>query len=212
MLASLSNRMGFPALGGVDPDQLTDELFLHGVLARSPFTPAEVFAAGPRGVDVPVEYGWVREQLLIDGRWNLAPETLVARLATHEPPTSGLVLAPRREMAWSNSVRYAGDGHEPVARVHPDDARAAGLDATGRATLLGAHGSVTVTLRTDPLVAPGVVSVTHGRLDASPGGLTSTRADVDPLTAMPLASGVPVTINPAAPATQDPGSTEPTPA
>jgi hypothetical protein len=38
------------------------------------------------------------------------------------------------------------------------------------------------------------VSVTHGHTDANPGRLTSARHDVDPLTAMPLASGVPVTI------------------
>ena len=36
--------------------------------------------------------------------------------------------------------------------------------------------------------------MTHGRRDASPGSLTSATVDVDPLTAMPLASGLPVTL------------------
>ena len=45
----------------------------------------------------------------------------------------------------------------------------------------------------DDHVRPGVVSMTHGR-SASPGSLISRLVDVDPLTAMPLASGVAVTI------------------
>jgi hypothetical protein len=43
-------------------------------------------------------------------------------------------------------------------------------------------------------VRAGVVSVTHGRLAASPGSLTSSHVDVDLVTTMPRASGVPVTI------------------
>ncbi len=123
--------------------------------------------------------------------------TTVARLAAHREPAGGLVLAPRREMAWNNSVPSAGPGTEPVVRVHPDDAAAAGLAGATRVTVRSAHGAVTATLWADGNVRPGVVSMTHGHAASSPGQLTSTHDDVDPLTTMPRASGVPVTLEPA---------------
>ena len=51
----------------------------------------------------------------------------------------------------------------------------------------------------DRNVRTGVVSVTHGRDGCSPGQLTSSNNAVDPLTTMPHASGVPVTVAPADP-------------
>ena len=57
------------------------------------------------------------------------------------------------------------------------------------------HGSLRAALAVDPGVRPGVVSVTHGHDGASPGRLTSRLDDVDPLTAMPHASGVPVSLH-----------------
>jgi hypothetical protein len=41
------------------------------------------------------------------------------------------------------------------------------------------------------------VTLTHGHEGQSPGRLTSSRVGVDPLTTMPHASGLPVTITPA---------------
>jgi hypothetical protein len=38
--------------------------------------------------------------------------------------------------------------------------------------------------------------MTHGRRGASPGSLVSRLVDVDPLTAMPRASALPVTVSP----------------
>ena len=49
----------------------------------------------------------------------------------------------------------------------------------------------------DPGVRPGTASLTHGRSTAPPGVLTSTTVDVDPLTAMPMASGLAVSVRPA---------------
>jgi formylmethanofuran dehydrogenase subunit D len=183
---------------GADPDTLTDELFLHGLMRRSSLDADAVFAAGPRGLDVAPETGWVHETMLPGGRWRLAPDVLLARLAAHVGPAPvGLVLTPRREVAWSNSVRYAGAGAEPVVRLHPSDAEAAGLADGDEAELTSEHGTLTATASVDPHVRPGVVSVTHSRSGPGPGRLTSTRAGVDRLTGMPHASGLPVTIAPA---------------
>ncbi len=192
MLASLARRMGADLLAGADPDALTDELFLSGLLARAPFTPADVFHAGPHGIDVPHEYGWVRADLLPGGRWNIAPTEMLERLKDLPDTTSDLVLVPRREMGWSNSVRYGSTELEPVARMNSADVLARGAT---RVTLRSAHGGVTMSATVDDRVRPGVVSVTHGRAAESPGLLTSSRVDVDPLTTMPRASGVPVTIS-----------------
>ena len=197
ILGSLAPRLGVDLLGGAAPDDLTDELFLHGLLARSPLDATEVFARGPHGVDVPVEHGWVRATMLPGGHWRIAPPELVARLAAHTTPAEGLVLVPRREGAWNNSVRSAGQGTEPVVRLHPDDVAAAGLNGATRVTLRSAHGSVTATLRSDGNVRPGVVAMTHGHAGSSPGRLTSAHHDVDPLTTMPRASGLAVTLEPA---------------
>jgi anaerobic selenocysteine-containing dehydrogenase len=97
-------------------------------------------------------------------------------------------------MAWSNSVRYGITHDESVLRLHPDDATAAALTTGDAATVTSQHGALHVTVELDEKVRRGVVSLVHGRIGASPGTLLSTRADVDPLTTMPQASGVPVTI------------------
>jgi anaerobic selenocysteine-containing dehydrogenase len=196
ILGCLADRLGFDLFGGADPDTLTDETYLRGILEPSPLDADTVFAAGPRGFELPVEYGWVHESMLPDGRWRLAPEVLVERLAVHVAPGPGLVLTPGRAMAWSNSVRYgADDTADPTParlRVHPDDATAAGVAEGDRATVLSEHGSVDVTIMVDDRMRAGVVSLVHGRRGHSPGSLTSARLDVDPLTTMPRASALPV--------------------
>ncbi|MEO6469166.1 MAG: molybdopterin dinucleotide binding domain-containing protein, partial [Acidimicrobiia bacterium] len=77
-------------------------------------------------------------------------------------------------------------------KLNPADAP---TDSLTGLTLRSAHGAVTVSAAVDDRVRPGVVSVTHGRAAQSPGSLTSSSIDVDPLTTMPRASGVPVTIS-----------------
>lgn len=199
MLAALSQRLGVRFLGGADPEVLSDEAVLTGVLGHTGLDPAAVVAAGPRGVDVPVEHGWVHAEMLAAGRWHLAPPALLDRLADHHRPPGdgGLVLVPRREAAWSNSVRWAGAGDEAVVRVNPADAEALGLVDGTDVLVESAHGSVTTSLAVDAGVRPGVVSMTHGRDGAGPGRLTSASAGVDPLTTMPWASGLAVTVRPA---------------
>ncbi|CAN5790025.1 molybdopterin oxidoreductase family protein [soil metagenome] len=200
VFAQLARHLGGDLLGGVDPDLLTDELYLGGVLGHSSLDPAEVVAAGPRGVDVAHEFGWVAPTLLPGGRWRLAPEELVARLAAHRPPGEGapgaLVLTNRREVRRMNSVDHAsaplGRAPEPEARLHPRDADTHAVHTGDRVRLASDHGAVEVSARVDDAVAPGTVSVTHGRGGAGVAHLTSRTVDVDPLTGMPLASGVPI--------------------
>jgi anaerobic selenocysteine-containing dehydrogenase len=196
MFAALSAAMGRPVTVGVDPDLLTDEMYLRGVLARTPLGADAVFAAGPRGIQLDDEPGWVHRELLADGQWSIAPAPLLARLAAYtDPAPTGVVLAPRREMAWSNSVAYGTTSDLSVARVHPDALADLTPDA-GTTTLTSAHGTVTTTVVPDPTVRADVVSMTHGHAGTNPGELTSGTIGVDPLTAMPRASGLPVRLGP----------------
>jgi anaerobic selenocysteine-containing dehydrogenase len=194
IVAELARRTGCDLTGGVDPSSLDDEGYLRSVLHHSPVDADELFAAGPHGLPIPVEHGWVTASLLDGGCWRLAPPVLVERLRGHRPPDEPLVLAPRRETAWSNSVRY-GEGDPPVVRLHPADADAAGVADRDLVEVRSEHGTVVASVLVDPGVRSGVVSMTHGHRDASPGLLTSSREDVDPLTAMPRASGVPVSVS-----------------
>ena len=198
MFAALDRALGRPTPGGVDPDLLTDELYLHGILGHSTLDGAEVFAAGPHGVTTEVEHGWVHDDLLADGRWSIAPAPLLSRLLAlgAATPTAGaadaVLLVPRREPAWSNSVPYGVGTDVPVARLHPDDLP----EGATSVRLTSAHGRVTAVAVADPAVRRGVASMTHGHADAGPGALTSGEVDVDPLTTMPMASGLPVVVSP----------------
>lgn len=194
MFASLADRGGSSLLGGADPDEVSDETFLSGLLGRGPLDAADVIAAGPRGIDLAPTYGWVRAAMLPDARWRIAPTAFLARLARHLGPETGLVLIPRREANWSNSVRIAGAGDEPVIRLNPLDASGAGVGEGSWVALQSANGSLVATVQLDESLRPGAVSVTHGHPGSITGTLTSSSRDVDDLTAMPLASGVPVVI------------------
>jgi anaerobic selenocysteine-containing dehydrogenase len=175
----------FSMLAGKDPGPLTDEQYVGAVAGP------EVVAAGPHGVDVPHEYGWVARDLLPDGVWRIAPAELVSRLAAHVPPSAdSLVLVNRRDVRRLNSLTYAGDT-EPVVRLHPSDA-----PGSDRVRVASAHGSLVGTVVVDEHLRPGTVSVNHGRPGADVACLTSAVDDVDPLTGMPLASGLPVTVHP----------------
>jgi len=106
------------------------------------------------------------------------------------------VLSPRRDMAWSNSVRYGpDDDDETFLHVHPLDAADAGVADGVRVSVTSQHGAVEVTVVVDHRLRPGVVSLVHGRRGRSPGALVSTRDAVDSLTTMPRTSGVPVRVD-----------------
>jgi hypothetical protein len=99
-------------------------------------------------------------------------------------------------MAWSNSVAYGADATGAVVRMNPETF--ATNDESTLVTIATENGSVTATFGADPTVRAGVVSMTHGHTDANPGDLTSGDTYVDPLTAMPQASGVAVGLTPGA--------------
>jgi anaerobic selenocysteine-containing dehydrogenase len=195
IMASLGQRLGVDLLGGADPDEVTDERFLSSMLARSPLDPAVLWANGPHGTDVEVEYGWVRDTMLPGGRWRIAPPELLTRMATQTMSPSGLRLIPRREMEWSNSVRYGESDSPPELLMSPADASAASLVDGDPVEVRSRHGATVARLRIDEAIVEGAVSLPHGRAASPVGRLTSATHDVDPLTGMPHASGFSVTVS-----------------
>ena len=199
----LAGAMGGDILGGANPDELTDAAYLAGVLGHSSLDPGEVIAAGPRGIDVPHEYGWVADTLLPDGHWRLAPAELVERLRSHPfapaPSDGRLLLTNRRDIRRLNSLDYAsapmGRAAEAEARLHPDDASERGLVDGDLALVASDHGTIEVAVRIDPGIARGTVSLGHGRSGANAAALVGRSAEIDPLTTMPLASGLPVAVS-----------------
>ncbi|MEJ6512383.1 MAG: molybdopterin-dependent oxidoreductase [Actinomycetota bacterium] len=194
ILGSLAARSERPMFGGAPLDALSDETILRGLLGHGPFPPDEVIEAGPHGVNLEPEYGWVRERMTPDGCWSIAPAVFCERLAQHRGPELGLVLVPRRESAWSNSVRFAGSGDEAVVLIHPEEAQVRQLVTGDWVAVTSAFGSLVATVAVDDAIRPGVLSVTHGHPGSLTGTLTSSLEGVDPLTAMPRASGLPVRI------------------
>lgn len=188
MFAALNAAMG-RATPGVDDLAQTDEQFLHGVLRHSRLDADDLFAAGPHGIDTPIEHGWVHRELLVDGRWNIAPAPLLERLPAYVDPEPGaFAIAPRREMAWSNSIAYGAAPTGAVARMNPADTNA------NPVTLETDHGRITAGVVADATVRAGVVSITHGHPHENPGDLTSGEIEVDSLTAMPRVAGLDVRV------------------
>ena len=131
------------------------------------------------------------------GRWRIAPEPLVAQLEQLAPPPPLLVLVPRRQLRHLNSqlrdpTATAGPRPDrPDVLVHPDDAPAGLVDGAA-VEVRSAHGAVVGTLRVDPDMGRGAISIPHGFSAPNVGDLTSSRAGVDPLTGMVLQSGMAV--------------------
>ncbi len=196
MFDEIASRLDGSSSVAAPTRAMAEDSYLRGMLARSPLGADAVLAAGPHGLDMAVDFGWVHDSMLADGRWQIAPEVMLDRLRARGRPTEGLVLTPRREMAWSNSVRYAGAGEEPLVRMHPDDAAASQVTGGDAVIVTSRYGSMTAAVAIDANVRPGVVSVTHGRTGSLPGQVTSAHAEIDPTTTMPHASGLAVTVVP----------------
>ena len=198
-LAQVGRRLGIDALGGDrDPDDLDDVDVLRGLArgARVPFD--EIVANGAHGTTSEPADGWVHDRVLHDGRWHLAPEALVDRLAALTPSDAdadppSLVLVPRRQVRTVNATAYGRPDPAEVV-VHPLDAPDLRDGAAVRVT--SAHGEIDGRLALDATISRGTVALTHGRQELSASRLVSSTVGIDEMTGMPRASGVAVTIAP----------------
>jgi anaerobic selenocysteine-containing dehydrogenase len=195
---------------GLDVDTATDDDLLARFAARGAMTFDDVVAA-PTGVTVGgPRRGWVRERVLPEGRWRVAPPDLVAQLdafaadierapAVSTDDTLPLLLIPGRQLRTLNSALR--DVAAPGGRLdrntivlHPDDAAAAGIADGDDVTVHSRFGRCSGACRLDDSMRRGVVHIPHGWNQPGVGFLTSDTQHVDRLTGMPQCTAVPVGI------------------
>jgi len=147
-------------------------------------------AAGGTAVDAVARYGWA-EAKLPRGTWDLAPEPLVAQLATTAAPPD-LALTPRRQARHLNSQSFRS-GDEASALFHPDDAARHDLADGDLVEVTGDAGTLCLTARVTDGNVRGSVSIPHGFADTNVNRLIG-HLRTDPFTGMPHLSGAPVTV------------------
>jgi anaerobic selenocysteine-containing dehydrogenase len=146
------------------------------------------------------------------GRFDVAPADVVGELAALAATPAnvldgGLLLAVRRHKHVLNSL---GTQIAPLTRlranpchVHPDDLARLGLADGAKVALRSDHGEVEAIVRADDTLRRGVVTIAHGfggrDADGRPSGpnvnaLLSATVDLQPLSAMPQLTAVPVTL------------------
>lgn len=193
VIAEIGKRLGhdlFPELGPAPTDE--DVLAVRVARARVGFD--EISAARYARRDEERDDGWVDEHVRRLGGWRLAPALLVEQLAgLGRMEVDSLVLVPRRQRRHLNAqLRYLGD--RPEILVHPDDARRQGLEDGADVLVRSAYGEIRGPVRVESTVGRGNVSVPHGWGDTNVNILTS-KDDVDPITGMPLYSGLAVSLS-----------------
>ncbi len=202
MFGQLGKRLGVDALDGLDPDTASGDDLLARMVAGGRTSAEELFAAGPRGLKIPVHYGWVRERALPDGRWRLAPATVVERLPellADEPDTRPLRFVSGRDLHNHNSMAYGRYGYDrffeegatPVS-MNPADAAERGLAEGDLVEIRSGNGTVRGVLRIDEGLRAGAVHLVHGWRGKNVTSLSSSQAD--PMHGQPVMSAIPVDV------------------
>jgi anaerobic selenocysteine-containing dehydrogenase len=204
IMADLGDAMGLPL--GVDSAEHDDVLLARAASrSRVPFEELRTAPVGVVGENAPGP-GWLIPDLLPQ-RLDLAPTGFVAQLAdlaldgAPADPEQGLVLINRRLPRQVNSMLQHVPSQlrppHPTLLMNPADASARSLASGDRVEVGSVHGRTQADLEVDESIRPGVVSLPHAWGDPDVNRLTSDTDGVDPVTGMPLFSGIPVFVQPA---------------
>ncbi len=126
----------------------------------------------------------------------------------------------RSHNSWMhNAALLMRGGREHAARIHPDDAAAAGVEDGGNCRLESAHGEIELIARVTDEVASGTVAVPHGwghnggwRTANAAGGAnvnqlaSSEPEDLERLAGMAFLNGIPVKLEAVAGSGREPGA------
>jgi anaerobic selenocysteine-containing dehydrogenase len=178
----------------------------------------ERFRDQPHGIDMGPMVPRVREILATkSGKIELAPDYItgdVPRLAKRlDRADDSLVLVSRRHLrsnnSWMHNVNVLMKGKDRCTLlVHPDDARAAGIEDGALARVTSEAGAVEVPVEISDEMMRGVVSLPHGWGHDKPGTRLSIAREhagvnnnllapgrlVDPLSNNAIVNGIPVEI------------------
>ena len=177
-LAALAERLGASILPeGLSLDSATDDDLLRLRVRPSARATFDELKAAPTAlVDDDRSLGWVERNILPDGRWNLAPEPLLAQLE-HVAEPAPLVLIPHR--LWRRVNSYGRDLPSVLERepanilVHPADAAAAGVVDGGAVVVESAFGRLSRGREGGRRIRRGAVAIPHGLADPNVSTLLS---------------------------------------
>jgi anaerobic selenocysteine-containing dehydrogenase len=206
IFGELGRLLGFnPLPGGLNVDSCSDDDVLAALITQNSRASFDELRAAPSGIAV-VEppYGWVRERVLPDGRWQLSPPELakqLSQLCTREH--CGLVLVPRRQRNhmnakipdW-NTPKGVRVPDEPLLVISPDDAESRSVNDGQFVRITSRTGQMRARAHVDPDIREGTVSLPHGFGETNVNVLIDSSGGVDPLSGMPTLSGVEVEIAP----------------
>lgn len=220
----------WPSLEGRrGPERLLDLLLRAGPYgdgfgAHADGLTLAVLEEHPHGIDLGALTPRIPEVLTTaSGRVELAPPPIVADLdrvaEALDAGDDGLVLVGRRHLrtnnSWMHNLPMLRKGRELCTlHVHPDDAGRLGLADGGEARVSSRVGSVVAPVEVTEDLAPGVVSLPHGFGHDLPGvvqevarerpgvnsNLLTDERDIDVLSGTAVLNGIPVTVEPVAPA------------
>ena len=192
--AALAEAVGAPMMPPPLSTESTD-LEVLAMLAKHAAVPFEQIERERYVAGGPV-FGWLRERVLPQGRWQLVPEEFVDQMRRWQQlvPPPGLLATSRRQGGRLNSQHPDAPGRaidEPTAIVHPLVGERLGLAEGDVVEVSSAHGSVFTTAAFSGDLHPDSVSVPHAWREANVSRLTTEHV-VDELTAMVVQTAIPV--------------------
>ncbi|MCU1364296.1 MAG: putative dehydrogenase [Acidimicrobiaceae bacterium] len=194
-----------PLPGGLNVDTCSEDDVLAALMTQNARASFDELRAAPSGIAVnEPSYGWVREKVLPDGRWQVCPPELVEQLSqlrTREH--DGLVLVPRRQKNhvntkipdW-NTPQEVRVPDEPLLVINPGDAQSRSVSDGQFVRITSNTGHVRARAHIDPDIRQGTVSLPHGFDETNVNVLMDSSGGVDPLSGMPRLSGIEVEIAP----------------
>lgn len=194
---ALAERLGIDLFPGSAVDLSDEESAMRSFIEARGWSAEEVIAAGPHGRQHGSDFGWVRSDVLLDGRWPLAPAELVNELPqrwTSAPGSTRLVS--NRSLRNQNSFATHSDGPPPIA-ISPADARNLGIEDGAAIEVYNDHGAVIGPAAIDGRLQAGVVAINHGWFGQNVANLTDAH-DLNPLTCQPVMTDIEVRVRGAA--------------
>jgi anaerobic selenocysteine-containing dehydrogenase len=162
----------------------TDVLAYIGARGAAPFDEVRTM----RYATMQRTFGWVRERVLPEGRWRLAPSEFLGQLADWRDlvPPAGLLATSQRQLRHLNSQHPSAIGDlrdDARAQIHPSAAAARGIVDGDEVLVRTPTGAVRMTASLNDSLHPDCVVLPHGWSGANVSQLTS-ETRVDSLTAM----------------------------
>lgn len=204
ILGQLAKRLGVweAMFGHLDIDTATEEDIARCVVAASRHTYEELAESGPHGCTYPTRKRWAREKAVPEGKWRIAPQSLLERLPALLKNTRDarfpLTLICGRQERRHNRASNLQDNERtdlPLLKMSPDDATTHGLREGDLTVITSAHGTVEAQVTVDRDIRSGVVQLPHAWPETNVEHLF-TSEKVDPLSTQPQLSAIPVSVTP----------------